>query len=531
MISLIIPLYNSNYIEKQLLSIKNIDKDDLEYEIIFIDDWSDEEFVIKYKKDFELFKEINLSYYYLWDKNWKNRVCEARNIWAKFAKYDNLIFIDQETILHKTYLTFLKKYFFEDQIVFWQSLWYNNNVKSLSDEDIDFFIENSTIDKDNFSDFRFYFYKEKEDQNRIWEFFSASNFFISKKIFTKIWWFDENLLNWWDEDIEFWYRLSKAWYNIKFLDKMKVLNLSEKLYREPYKILEKEKVNSLSTNWLYNYNKHKTVEYKRYILDRFLNLNYLEKLETDILFQKKILNHSFYKTNKFGKILFRVDDVYELTDNFKKVIGILILYKTPFVLWIEPANIDTWIIDYLKKLKDTYPDLIDLVQHGYKHKNYSDSNFQYEFWKNRDYLKQNKDIKEWKKIINSNFWNLFLNAFIPPYNNYDKNTEKSLNQLWFDLISSWYPVPFSLEENHFIDIPFFVDLISDYENKKFYTISEIINSINYYIDRDWFAWILIHPQYFDYDNFKLLIELLNYLKKKSHEFINFSDFLNKYRYE
>ena len=101
----------------------------------------------------------------------------------------------------------------------------------------------------------------------------ASNLFIKKSIFEDVWGFDENIVTWWDEDVEFWYRVFKKWYRIDFEEWSRVLNLSSKLYREPYCILEKDKIRELGDNWLYNMKKHKSEEYLNYVLDRYNHLD------------------------------------------------------------------------------------------------------------------------------------------------------------------------------------------------------------------------------------------------------------------
>lgn len=528
-LSLIIPLYNSNYIEKQLLSIRNLEKSNIILDIIFIDDWSEENYTIKYNKIFNDFINLDIKYYYLWNKNWRNRVSESRNIWSKLAKSNNLIFIDQETILEKKYLINISKYIDLDKVILWQSLWYNNLEKSLGEKDIDFFMGIWYINKDNFRDFRFDFYKEKQEKNRIWEFFWASNFFIKKEIFNKIWWFDYSLDSYWDEDVEFWYRLYRSWFEIIFDENLKVLNLSEKLYKFPYKFLEKNKINSLSQNWLKNYEKHKTYEYKKYILDRFNNLDLDFKQSINHNFSKNILNHNFYE-NWNKTIFFRIDDIKNMSENFLKLLNIFKIYNFPIILWIEPWNIDIKTIEFLNKFKNEY-NFIDIVQHWLKHINYSDGKFDYEFWKNRNFDEQFKDIEEWYVFMNKNFWENFVKAFIPPYNNYDINTEKILWNIWFQIVSSGFPNYQYNQEISLIQIHFFLDIIKDYKLLEYKTFEEIILELNYFINKNNFCWIILHPQYFNEYNLKLLIKIMEYIKYKNFNMENFSTFLQKYSNE
>ncbi len=528
LISVIIPVYNSDYIEKQLFSIKNINNN-TQLEIIIIDDWSNIQYRNKYTKILNSFTDLHIKYHYLWEKNWENRVCKARNKWVEISTSENLYFIDQETILSKNTMEgLLNNYQYSNMAILWPYFGYNNLKKNILDEDIFFFIENWYIDKDNYEDFRICFYKEKEENGRLWEFFGASNFFIRKSIFVEIWWFDESITTWWDEDTEFWYRLFKSWCQIIFDINMGVLNLSKKLYNTPYSILEDSKVESLSENWYKNYQKHKSYDYKRYIFDRFNYLELSHKKKISKNFSRGILNHAFYEhEEKF--IFFRIDDVRDLSDNFVKLLSIFTKYGHKIVLWIEPANIESSVIAYLNLIIQNNPN-VDLVQHGFSHKNKSSSKYKYEFWENIDYNDQFNSIASWYTFMQENFWSSFLRAFIPPFNNYDKNTEIALWNLWFSILSSWYPTFWYFSDKEIIQLHSFLDIVKNYSNVKYKNFNEIIGELLYYISRDWFVGITLHPQFMNKDSFILLIQILEYIKMKEMAVLNFSTFLMKYWY-
>jgi len=363
-LNIIIPLYNSNYIEKQLLSIKKLITKSISIRLILIDDWSDAIYRKIYIKIIEFINikgnnNIEVVYFYLWDKNWQNRVCKARNKWAELSIWDNLYFIDQETILTNNHLEKIAKYVDSKDVIMWPYLWYNNLVKHIEENDIDFYVENWYINRENFDDFRLMFYQEKQNKKRIWEFFCASNFFIKKQIFLDVWWFDESLTIWWDEDVEFAYRLQKTWYNIIFDDKLNVLNLSDKLYKEPYKILEKDKINSLSKNWVTNYEKHLNPDYKRYIFDRYNHLDENLKSEVSKNFKDKFLNkkniiiHSINwiglwhikRTLSVALELSKQEEIWEIV--------FVTNSKNPFLIenaWFRIFNLEYWIEDCLNNI-------------------------------------------------------------------------------------------------------------------------------------------------------------------------------------
>ena len=537
--NILIPLYNSNYINIQLKSIYSLVLDGfVELNIIFIDDGSNSLFIKEYKKKIIYFSnkekenKIKINLIELWDKKWKNRVSEARNIWVENSIWENIVFLDQDTILNKSYISnliCLNERYSDIDLITWFSYWYNNLKKNINKEDINFFINNWYVDKENFNDFRLGFYKQKYLEWRIWEFFWWTNFFIKKETYIKIWWFDENIITWWDEDIDFWYRLYKKWYNIIFDETYNVLNISSKLYKEPFKILINDNIDSLTSNFLYNYKKNKySLDYKKYILDRFFSFDYNYKLNTNNLFQKEILKHDFYKIKRKKTVFFRLDDVKKISINLKKILKIFINYKIPLILAVEPWNIDNDTVIYVNIMKDKYPDLIEIVQHGYKHNNNSNTSYKYEFWDNVDYDTQLINIENWYNNMNKYFRNNFFKAFIPPYNNINLDTEKSLEQFDFKILSSGYPYENYLWTKGIISIPFFIDIIDSYNPLIFKNDNLVYNEILNYINRDWFVWLLLHPQYFSDENFRLLIKVLEYINKLDIEYSSLEQFYNNY---
>lgn len=358
-ISIVIPLYNSNYIEKQLFSINSLEKNNTDLDIIFVDDWSDYFYKANYIDSFKKNRNLNIVYEDLWFKNWKNRVCKARNRGVELSNWEIIVIIDQETILSKNYLSKVLKSDISEKVIIWPYFWYNNLEKILKEQDIDFFMKNWYINKDNFHDFRLNFYKDKLFQGRIWEFFWGSNFIVKKEIFNKIGWFDETLNKWWDEDVEFWYRLQKTWYKIFFNENLWVLNLSEKLYKHPYRILEENKISDLSENWYNNYEKHKSYEYKRYIFDRFNNLDQNQKLLVSQVFKNGFLNKTnilihainwiwlghIKRTVLIAKELVKLDRIWE--------IFFVSNSENPFLIneeWFRFEKLDCWIEDTLKDI-------------------------------------------------------------------------------------------------------------------------------------------------------------------------------------
>jgi len=63
--SIIIPIYNAEFLEKQLQTLEkqSFSKDD--FEIVYVDDGSDIEYTENYKKLFQKHSSLNIYYHYL----------------------------------------------------------------------------------------------------------------------------------------------------------------------------------------------------------------------------------------------------------------------------------------------------------------------------------------------------------------------------------------------------------------------------------------------------------------------------------
>ena len=133
-------------------------------------------------------------------------------------------------------------------------------------------------------------------------------------------------------------------------------------------------------------------------------------------------------------IFFRDDDIRDCDANLKKFIGLFLLHKIPVHLAVIPGSLTARCRSFLRKCLKSYPQLIEIGQHGFRHLNYSPDNLKkYEFGPNRTYIQQRKDIikgKEiLKKIINEDL------IFTPPWHGFDANTLKVLSDVGFKGIS------------------------------------------------------------------------------------------------
>lgn len=125
----------------------------------------------------------------------------------------------------------------------------------------------------------------------------------------------------------------------------------------------------------------------------------------------------------------------------------------------------------------------------------------------------------------------FFEAFVPPYNFTDHESQEILGNLGFKVFSSGFPHPYLLSESSAISIPALVDIIAQYHPLKYKTFREIAQEIDYYEGRDGYVSCILHPQYFSQDTMLLLGQILSYIKKKGYRSIKFSDFYSQYSFK
>lgn len=153
------------------------------------------------------------------------------------------------------------------------------------------------------------------------------------------------------------------------------------------------------------------------------------------------------------KFLFiRNDDVWKLERSFREFFDMMLAYKIPIVYGVIPARLEKSATVFLRKAKEKTPDLLDIVQHGYLHRNYAPpGEDKYEFGAGRTYAQQRKNIEQGMKIMRRSFGDLVTPGFIPPYHAEDENTIKALESLKVPLYSARLKVP--KKKKTFIDLP------------------------------------------------------------------------------
>jgi len=261
-VSVIIPTYNQK--ELLSLSIKSLLNQDYpkdKYEIIVVDDGSTDgtKELVKNQKEIK----------YLFQEDLGFRAGQARNLGAKNAKGEILIFIDSDIIPSTK---FISSHIAaqNNNIILGYSCSYGtdykydikevenklNNLSSLFQKE---FRDNIFIDKQKSS---------SKTNTNLWYLFVTNNFSIKKEIFDKFK-FDDSFKGWGEEDIDLGYRLYKAGHEIKCCKSCLALHTNTHTTVKNY---TKEKFLSLLKNMKILYNKHKNKEIKEYIIDRFTHL-------------------------------------------------------------------------------------------------------------------------------------------------------------------------------------------------------------------------------------------------------------------
>lgn len=139
------------------------------------------------------------------------------------------------------------------------------------------------------------------------------------------------------------------------------------------------------------------------------------------------------------KIVFiRDDDVYKADDCFRRFFEFCLNKEIPVVYGVIPQKITQDLAKLLNKYKKKCPHLIDIVQHGWRHKNYNCKDIQnkYEFGLGRSYEQQRRDIFKGYQSMKKAFKENFTPAFVPPYHGYDGNTLRIVRELGFPIFSA-----------------------------------------------------------------------------------------------
>jgi peptidoglycan/xylan/chitin deacetylase (PgdA/CDA1 family) len=142
------------------------------------------------------------------------------------------------------------------------------------------------------------------------------------------------------------------------------------------------------------------------------------------------------KSGANTKIFFRNDDVRNsLDESLIQFTDLFIKHQMPISLAAEPANLSRDVVDWLLEKKTSYPELIEIIQHGYDH-NLSNPDQKMEFGGKRSYDDQLADIRKGKALMDKYFGELWSPVFTFPYGTFNQATLKAVDEAGFTSISS-----------------------------------------------------------------------------------------------
>ncbi len=141
-----------------------------------------------------------------------------------------------------------------------------------------------------------------------------------------------------------------------------------------------------------------------------------------------------------ARFFIRNDDPWTLDREFRYFFDLAIKHKIPVIHAVIPGKIDEPTVRFLCQAKARNPHLLDIVQHGWMHKNYSKKiGTKYEFGPLRSLKSQREDIQQGLRKMQQAFGEYFTRAFVPPYHGYDERTLRILKEEGFKIFSAGYP--------------------------------------------------------------------------------------------
>jgi peptidoglycan/xylan/chitin deacetylase (PgdA/CDA1 family) len=152
-----------------------------------------------------------------------------------------------------------------------------------------------------------------------------------------------------------------------------------------------------------------------------------------------LLTHfSSFSQNNNIHVIFRIDDFGRDNEEFyPPLFDLFEKYNAKIVLAVVPFHHKTGLTDRQKEiLRDGLNrNVIEIAQHGFTHAiNIKNGNIYNEFL-NQPFNEQFDKIKKGKEYLENEF-NIIVQTFIPPQNQYDENTIRALDSLNFKTISA-----------------------------------------------------------------------------------------------
>lgn len=258
-------------------------------------------------------------------------------------------------------------------------------------------------------------------------------------------------------------------------------------------------------------------------------------------------------------MFFRNDDVRATLDEaLINVTGLFIKHGIPITHAVEPANVSAEVVSWLNTTKKSYPELIEIMQHGYDH-TIKNNLKKGEFGGQRSYQEQYEDISKGKDLMNKYFGSNWFSCFNFPYGPYNPSAIKAIDDLGYLVFNSHYNSRFSRRLfyalGHIINRGYFLNHhvswnLNTYPNTSLFEIDMNFGFITKYIDetdkceladidmmksmtckylKQKTIGVLIHHRYHNDDEKIQLIDLyLEWAKKQNYDFSTMKMIYSRY---
>ncbi len=132
------------------------------------------------------------------------------------------------------------------------------------------------------------------------------------------------------------------------------------------------------------------------------------------------------------EVFFRNDDANDLTDELVSLTGLFTQRGIPITHAIEPGNLTTRCVEWLKGIKKQSPQFLELVQHGWNHTRHQRG----EFDETRSIENQRTDLRNGKEKLERTFGSEFFPAITFPWGVYTDESIEAANALGYNVFCS-----------------------------------------------------------------------------------------------
>jgi hypothetical protein len=265
-------------------------------------------------------------------------------------------------------------------------------------------------------------------------------------------------------------------------------------------------------------------------------------------------------------IFFRNDDVRETLDiTLVDLTNIFIREGVPITHVVEPANITAEVISWLKKLKEEYPQIIEIGQHGYDHRLKAQKMIfgklrKGEFGYGRSYEEQLTEIESGKQIMDATFGDSWVSLFTFPFGGKNLDAIRAVDDCGYKIMNDHHkldwnhklfyftgrllrrnflferPVSYNLKkrpQTNLFNININISLIKKYINDEtecvMYSLDELKALTKMYLREKTIGIVLHHRYHNDRDKMQLVTDYINWLKTiNGVQFVNQQTIYEKY---